>query len=166
MKTIGVISDTHGILDEPFIRFLKPCDEIWHAGDIGSRQVTDVLEKTSRLRAVYGNIDDQQIRSCFPAVQLFTCEEMKVMIVHIGGSPPRYNGQILPLLKKEKPGILVTGHSHILKIQYDRRHGLMYINPGAAGRSGFHRKRTAVRFDLDREGLHRMEVLETERSEY
>lgn len=165
MKTIGVISDTHGTLDEPFIRFLEPCDEIWHAGDIGSGQVADVLEKTGRLRAVYGNIDDQQIRSRFPAIQLFICEETKVMIVHIGGYPPRYNGQILPLLSTEKPGILVTGHSHILKIQYDRKHRLMYINPGAAGRSGFHRKRTAVRFGLNHEGLHNMEVLETERSE-
>ncbi len=163
MKKIGVLSDTHGTLDEPLLRFLEPCEEIWHAGDIGSEGVADRLEKMAILRAVYGNIDDHRLRTRYPEFQYFECEGHRVLITHIGGTPSRYQPGLLAYVRKHPAGILVTGHSHILRVQYDERQAWMFINPGAAGRSGFHQKRTILRFDLDREGLHRMEVLELSR---
>ena len=164
-KQIGVISDTHGTLpEEGFIKFLQPCDEIWHAGDIGNIQVIKHLEKNHPVRAVYGNIDNQRIRSQWPLHQNFTCEAVHVLITHIGGRPGRYDQSVLPLLREKSPDLFICGHSHILKIQYDDAHNFLYLNPGAAGTSGFHHVRTAVRFSIEDKNMKDMEVYEMSRA--
>ncbi|HHB77771.1 MAG TPA: metallophosphoesterase [Saprospiraceae bacterium] len=148
MKRIGILSDTHSYLDEPLIKFFEECDEIWHAGDIGDRLVTDTLAELRPLRAVYGNIDTPELRQQFPENQIFELEGLKVLITHIGGYPGRYTSRVKDILLKENIDLYVCGHSHILKVMHDPVFDLLHINPGAAGVSGFHTVRTAVRLTL------------------
>ena len=163
MKKIGLLSDTHGWLNPAVFEFFKDCDEIWHVGDIGSTDVTDSLSAFKPLRAVYGNIDDQKIRLMFPKVNIFTVENVKVMMTHIGGYPGRYESGIKELIIKEKPNFFISGHSHILKVMNDHELHLLHINPGAAGNSGFHKVITMLRFQIDGSEIKNMELYEKRR---
>lgn len=148
MKKIGVISDTHGCLPPQVYTFFDKCDEIWHAGDIG-RDVLPYLRKFKPCRAVYGNMDDYNLRYDVPREDVFECEGLKVLMTHIGGWPGHYPKSMKERLLEVKPDIFVCGHSHILKVMYDNELNLLHINPGAAGKQGFHQKSTLVRFVLD-----------------
>lgn len=157
---IGLLSDTHGFLDPRIFDFFADCDEIWHAGDIGSTDVVDALEAFKPLRAVHGNIDDREIQSRYPADLWFDCQGILVFMTHIAGSPPRYNPRVKKLLSTRTPGVLVCGHSHILRVMKDDVAQVMYLNPGAAGHQGFHAMRTMLRFEAHDGRLTRMEVIE------
>ena len=158
VKTIGIISDTHNFFDDKLRVFLAPCDEIWHAGDIGSPELADAIAAYRPLRAVYGNVDGGATRVAWPRWQSFECEGVRVAMTHIGGYPGRWETETLARIAAERPGLVVCGHSHILKVIYDKRHDLLHINPGAAGLSGFHRVRTAVRLRIDNGRLGNLEV--------
>ncbi|MBB1139185.1 metallophosphoesterase [Myroides sp. WP-1] len=160
MKKILLLSDTHSCVDESILKYVKQADEVWHAGDIGNLEVTDEIKKHKPLRAVYGNIDDAEARVEFPEEQLFTCEGMKVYMIHIGGYPGKYRTQVKNQLSKEKPGLYICGHSHILKVQYDPQYKVLHLNPGAAGISGFHQVRTMLRFVVDQGTIKDLEVIE------
>ncbi len=149
MKKIGIISDTHGIFDEPLKEFLKDVDEIWHAGDIGSLELADRIAAFKPLRAVRGNIDAEPTRREFPEFLSFECEGVRVLMTHIGGYAGRFEQRVAERLAAEKPDIFVSGHTHILKIFREKTFGTLCINPGAAGRRGIHAMRTAVRLTLD-----------------
>src|SRR5688572_21560606 len=146
MKNILLISDTHGYLDAGLLKHLRQADEVWHAGDIGDRKVTDQIKVLKPLRAVYGNIDGQELRHEFPEDLCFTCEKLKVCITHIGGGPGKYPARVKENLHKLHPGLFICGHSHILKVQFDRELEMLFMNPGAAGIHGFHLMKTALRF--------------------
>jgi hypothetical protein len=163
MQRIGVLSDTHGHWDDSLENFFTACDEIWHAGDIGNAEVADRISSLKHLRAVYGNIDDFKVRSMFPKIQRFTCEGVDVLVTHIGGYPTKYDTQILPIIKNNPPNLFICGHSHILKVIYDKKYNFLHINPGAAGKSGFHNIRTAVRFAIDGTEIRSLEILEIPR---
>lgn len=163
MTKIGLLSDTHGWIFPSVYEFFKDCDEIWHAGDIGGTDVARCLSSFKPLKAVYGNIDDYRIRQMFPKIQVFTVENVKVMMTHIGGYPDHYESGIKELIIKEKPNIFISGHSHILKVMNDHKLNLLHINPGAAGNSGFHRVVTMVRFQIDGSEIQKMEVYEKTR---
>ncbi len=160
MTRIGLISDTHNFLDPTVFEHFKNCDEIWHAGDFGSVAVAEQLQSFKPLKGVYGNIDGYDVSSAYPEQLIFMCEEVKVMMRHIGGYPPRYN----PATKKEilihKPQLFISGHSHILKIMYDDKLNCLHINPGAAGKQGWQKVRTLVRFAIDRNDIKDCEVIE------
>jgi hypothetical protein len=160
MKKIGLLSDTHGYLDESILDSLEGCDEIWHAGDIGNLGVVEKLQKIGPLRAVYGNIDGWEIRKLYPEWIRFDCEGLNVLMIHIGGYPGKYSKYALPLLQEFTPGLFISGHSHILKIITDRSRGMLHINPGACGQEGFHKIRTIVRFSIHATRLSNMEVVE------
>lgn len=157
---VGLLSDTHGHLDEVIHTHLMPCDEIWHAGDIGTIQVTDTLAKWKPLRAVYGNIDDATLRLSFPENNIFTIEGVKVVMTHIGGYPGHYVARARQLLLAERPKLYICGHSHILKVMPDPKLGLLHMNPGAAGVHGFHHVRTLLRFTLQAGTIKDLEVVE------
>ena len=163
MKRIGLLSDTHGWLNPKVFDFFKDCDEIWHVGDIGSTEVPDSLLAFKPLRAVYGNIDDHKIRLMFNWINIFTIENVKVMMTHIGGYPGHYEPGIKELIIKEKPNIFISGHSHILKVMNDKELNLLHINPGAAGNSGFHKIITMLRFQIDGSDIKNMELYEKRR---
>lgn len=163
MKRIGLLSDTHGWLDPKLLEFFRDCDEVWHCGDIGDVAVADELSARFRLRAVYGNIDGGVLRRMFRETEVFECERVKVMMTHIGGYPERYDLRIKPLLSVEAPRLFVCGHSHIAKVMYDKKINCLHINPGAAGRYGFHKVRTAVRFVLDGGNVKDLELAEYEK---
>ncbi len=163
MKRIGLLSDTHGWLNPAVFDFFKDCDEIWHVGDIGCTDVADSLSSFKPLRAVYGNIDDQKIRLMFPKINIFTIENVKVMMTHIGGYPNHYEPGIKELIIKEKPNIFISGHSHILKVMNDHNLNLLHINPGAAGNTGFHKVITMLRFQIDGSEIKNMELYEKKR---
>lgn len=161
MTRIGLISDTHGFLDEAVFRHFADCDEVWHAGDFGDGVVTKLKKKSSwKIKAVYGNIDDNIIRSDFPEQLVFTCEEVKVMIRHIGGSPPKYNPETRKELAIHQPQLFISGHSHILKVIYDDKINCLHMNPGAAGKHGWHKMRTIIRFVIDGKEMKDCEVIE------
>lgn len=162
MKRIGLLSDTHGWLDERVFEYFDQCDEIWHAGDFGNIEISKKLASLSgvSLRGVFGNIDGKDIRAAYPEQSIFTCEETKVMIRHIGGNPPRYNPATRKELLHHKPQLFITGHSHILKIMYDDNINCLYMNPGAAGREGWHKVRTIVRFVIAGKDIRDCEVIE------
>lgn len=149
MKRIGLLSDTHGFLDPTVFKHFADCDEIWHAGDIGSVKIIDQLNEFKFLRAVYGNIDDQVIRSILPEDLRFTLESVDVFITHIGGYPGRYNQRIKEIMEQEAPKLFICGHSHILKVIYDKKYQCLHMNPGACGHQGFHKIRTLLKFDLE-----------------
>lgn len=148
MARIGLISDTHGWLDPRLEEHLAPCDEIWHAGDIGHAGVADTLEQWKPLRAVSGNIDGADVRGRFPEHQRFVLEGVRVWMTHIGGRPPKYDRSVAPELKSDAPDIFICGHSHLCLVQFDPAMGCLYMNPGAAGRHGWHQMRTILRFTL------------------
>ena len=157
---IGLISDTHGYLDEAILGHLGKCDEIWHAGDIGDATVADRLSALAPFRAVHGNIDGNELRGRFPEVLHWTCETLPVLMMHIGGHPGRYTPDAKRELERLRPGLFVTGHSHILKVSRDAASGCLHINPGAAGLQGWHKVRTLVRFSVDGRELRNLEVVE------
>ena len=164
MKRIGLLSDTHSYIDDKILDFFKECDEIWHAGDIGKMEIADKLSRNKPFKAVYGNIDGQDIRITYPKIQLFDCEGVKVLMTHIGGYPGKYYREIRDMIKKLKPGLFISGHSHILKVIFDKENNLLHINPGAAGKSGFHKVITAVRFIIDGDEIKDMEIYEKSRA--
>ena len=157
---IGLLSDTHGYLDAAIFKYFEHCDEIWHAGDIGNIEVVEELREFRPLRAVSGNIDGYAVRQMFPEDLEFTCEEARVLISHIGGKPPNYDKRIRALFSSAKPDIFVCGHSHILRVIYDKHNEILYLNPGALGRQGFHKVRTALRFEILGSKAKNMEVVE------
>ena len=165
MKRIGLLSDTHAFLDAKVFQYFAECDEIWHAGDIGSVEVADRLADFKPLVAVSGNIDGHVIRRMFPVFQRFMCEEVDVFLTHIGGYPDNYAYEVREYIKKNPPKLFVCGHSHILKVQYDQKLQLLHINPGAAGKSGFQQVRTLVRFTVDGEKIKDLEVINLPLSE-
>jgi hypothetical protein len=165
VKRIGLISDTHGFLPERLFIFFEKSDEIWHAGDIGTLEVAERLEAFRPLRAVYGNIDDHEIRSVYPQHQRFTCEGTDVWITHTGGYPGRYERHVKPEIFLNPPKLFISGHSHILKVINDPKLGLLHINPGAAGYYGFQKVCTAIRFIIDGEVIRDLEIWEKQRSE-
>ncbi|CAM1333899.1 metallophosphoesterase family protein [Tenacibaculum aestuariivivum] len=160
MKKILLLSDTHGYIDEQILKFVKQADEVWHAGDIGDLKVTDTLKQHKPLRAVYGNIDDADARAEFPLDNKFILEGVSVWVTHIGGYPSAYKQRVREVLKITPPKIFITGHSHILKVQYDQKFNLLHLNPGAAGKHGFHKVRTMLRFKLNKGEIMDMEVIE------
>lgn len=160
MKKIILLSDTHGFLDDHVIRYFEEADEVWHAGDIGSIDIVDRISRDHQLRAVWGNIDDQLLRRVVPETLEFEIENFKVLMIHIGGKFSLYTPQVRSLITQNHPDILVCGHSHILKIAYDHKNSLLYINPGAAGISGFHKVRTLIRFMLHEKNISEMQIIE------
>lgn len=160
MKKILLLSDTHGYLHPGIEKHARAADEVWHAGDIGTLQVTDTLKQWSFLRAVYGNIDGTEVRREFPETLRFVCEEVTIFITHIGGYPGKYAPGIQELLAIQTPQLFICGHSHILKVQYDKNLQLLHLNPGAAGRYGMHTKKTLLRFCIDSKIITNLEVIE------
>ncbi len=160
MKRIGLLSDTHSYWDDKYLEYFSECDEIWHAGDIGSTEVADRLAAFRPLRAVCGNCDGGDLRRMFPTVLRWRCEDADVLMTHIGGYPGRYDRSIVRQLVERTPKLFVCGHSHILKVQYDRSLGLLHINPGAAGLQGWQQVRTLVRFTVDASKFRDLEVIE------
>ena len=163
MKKILLLSDTHSYIDDQILKFVKQADEVWHAGDIGDLKVTDTIKKLKPLRAVYGNIDDALARTEFPLDNRFTVENVDVWITHIGGYPNKYYTRIREEIKVNPPKIFISGHSHILKVQYDKKLNLLHLNPGAAGKHGFHQVRTMLRFKIDGSDIKEMEIIELEK---
>ncbi len=163
MLRIGLLSDTHSFINPRIPEFFSGCDEIWHAGDIGNIETADTLAAFKTLKAVYGNIDGTEIRKSYPKNLVFNCEDVKVFMTHIGGYPGRYEKEARHLIESEKPKLFICGHSHILKILYDKKYELLHINPGAAGNSGFHHVITCVRFVIDGKDIRDMEVFEKQR---
>lgn len=161
MLHVGLLSDTHGYLDEPILKHLEKCDEIWHAGDVGTVHILDQLERIKPVRVVFGNIDGRDVRLRCPEHQRFDLEGVRIWMTHIGGAPPRYNPQVRPELQRQTPDLFICGHSHILRVMRDPALGkMLYVNPGAAGHHGFHHVRTLLRFGLDAGKVVNMEVVE------
>ena len=160
MTRILLLSDTHSHMDEAILKYAKQADEIWHAGDIGQLEITDTLKKIKPLRAVYGNIDDHKAKLEFPLDNRFTCEGVDVWITHIGGYPNKYNQRIREEIKANPPKLFITGHSHILKVMWDKKLGLLHMNPGACGKHGFHAVRTMLRFNIDGKDIKDLEIVE------
>ncbi|WP_312790916.1 metallophosphoesterase family protein [Sphingobacterium sp.] len=159
MTKIGLLSDTHSYLDDAVFTYFANCDEIWHAGDFGD-SVADKLEAFKPLRGVYGNIDNQAIRLQFPEDLRFTCEDVEVFMTHIGGYPGKYAPRIKAELLKNPPKLFITGHSHILKVIFDPKIQCLHLNPGAAGKHGWHKVRTLMRFDINGDKIENLEVIE------
>ncbi|MCC8186127.1 MAG: metallophosphatase family protein [Bacteroides sp.] len=160
MIRIGLLSDTHSYWDEKYLQYFETCDEIWHAGDFGSLEIALKLQAFRPLRGVYGNIDGQEIRKHFPLVNRFTVEGAEVLMKHIGGYPGKYDPSIRGSLLTRPPRLFISGHSHILKVKYDKTLDLLHINPGAAGIYGFHKVRTMVRFAIEEGVFKDLEVIE------
>jgi len=160
MKRIGLISDTHGYIDEKVFNYFKNCDEIWHAGDIGSVELADMLSTFKPLKAVYGNIDGGELRRMFPLDLRFLCEGVDVYITHIGGYPGNYSARIRQQLTENAPDLFICGHSHILKVMPDKQFNLLHMNPGAAGIHGFHLKKTLLRFTVNGGKILDLEAIE------
>jgi putative phosphoesterase len=165
MIKIGLLSDTHGWWDDRYVKYFGLCDEIWHAGDIGSEELAHGLAAIKPLRAVYGNIDGYPLRRQFPKTAHFKVEDVNVMMTHIGGYPGRYEPSVRAELYAAKPRLFIAGHSHILKVMFDKNLQCLHINPGAAGISGFHQVRTLIRFSIDKNDIKDMEVIELNRSD-
>ncbi len=163
MTKIGILSDTHGFLEPKLFDFFASCDVLFHAGDIGSMAVADALSAFKPLIAVHGNIDGQDIRVVYPEMQRFKCEEVDILMTHIGGYPGHYDRNIYPILKANPPKLFIAGHSHILKVMYDKSLQLLHINPGAMGNSGIHHVKTAIRLMVDGAGMKNLEIFELPR---
>lgn len=160
MPQIGLLSDTHGYLDDAIFKHFESCDEIWHAGDFGNIALADQLMAFKPLKGVYGNIDGHEIRAQYPEHLRFNCEKVNVWMTHIGGYPGKYHPKIKKELLLNPPKLLITGHSHILKVMYDPLIKCLHINPGAAGKEGWHKIRTLIRFCISEEKIHTLEVIE------
>ena len=157
---IGILSDTHGYLDNKVFEYFKNCQQVWHAGDIGTTTVTDILKNRFELKAVYGNIDGTELRKEFKEILCFEVEGKRILLTHIAGSFAKYNKNTADIIQSYKPDVLVCGHSHILKVAFDHKYNLLYINPGAAGTHGFHRVKTLIRFEIQNAQIKNMEVIE------
>ena len=160
MTNILLLSDTHGHIDDAILKYAKQADEVWHAGDIGSLRVTDTIEKIKPLKGVFGNIDDHIIQKEFPLNNRFMCEGVDVWITHIGGYPPKYNAKVKNEIKANPPKLFICGHSHILKVMWDKKLNLLHMNPGACGKYGFHHVRTMLRFVINGKEIKDLEVVE------
>ncbi|MGV8878704.1 MAG: metallophosphoesterase family protein [Sphingobacteriaceae bacterium] len=160
MTRIGLISDTHNYLDDAVFKYFDQCDEIWHAGDFGTIQLADKLAAFKPLRGVYGNIDGQDVRGVYPLHLRFRCELLDVWMTHIGGYPDKYNPEIRKEIYANPPGLFISGHSHILKVIYDKKISCLHINPGAAGKQGWQQVRTLIRFCITDDKIHTLEVIE------
>ena len=163
MKKILLLSDTHGYIGQDIIKYVKQADEVWHAGDIGDLNVTDEIKKLKPLKAVHGNIDDDKTRKEFPEHNRFKCENVDVWITHIGGYPNRYDTRVREEIRRNPPKLFICGHSHILKVLSDKKLNLLHMNPGAAGKHGFHKVRTMLRFVIDKNDIKDLEVIEFSR---
>ena len=163
MKKISLLSDTHSVLDERFIPHLKDSDEIWHAGDIGSLVIYDKLNEISKVKAVYGNIDNHQIRITLASEVFFKCEGLNIYMTHIGGYPGKYSIAVKEKIEKTKPDIFICGHSHILKVMNDKINNLLFINPGAAGNHGIHQVKTIVQFIINEKKISDLKIIELKR---
>lgn len=160
MKKILLISDTHSHFDDKLIKHIESVDEVWHAGDIGDIELCKNIEKLKPLKAVSGNIDGANINTIYPENLIFICEEVKVFMTHIGGYPGKYNPAAKKVLLNEKPSLFICGHSHILKVMFDKELNLLHMNPGSCGREGFHKIKTAIRFTIDGDEIKNAEVIE------
>lgn len=160
MKKILLLSDTHSFIDDQILKYINQADEVWHAGDIGNLNVTDTIKGLKPLRAVYGNIDDKDARAEFKEDEFFELEQIRVFITHIGGYPGRYKPRVRDIIAVRQPTIFICGHSHILKVQYDEKYNVLHLNPGAAGKHGFHKVRTMLRFELDSGNIKNLEIIE------
>lgn len=160
MIKIGLISDTHSFLDEAVFKYFDDRDEIWHAGDFGNVELVDQLSAFKPLRGVFGNIDGKEIREMFPEDLKFKCEEVSVWMTHIGGYPDRYVPRVKNEIYTKSPDLFISGHSHILKVIFDKKINCLHINPGAAGKQGWHKKRTLVRFCISENKIHTLDVVE------
>ncbi len=160
MISIGLLSDTHSYLDPKVFEYFKDVDEIWHAGDIGSIEVTDKLKKFKPLRAVYGNIDDHILRSEFPEFNRFTIEKVEVLMTHIGGKPGKYSKPAFEELEVKAPKLFICGHSHILLVKMDLKYNMLWMNPGACGIKGFHQVKTLLRFQINGDKIQNLEAIE------
>ncbi len=160
MVKIALISDSHSYIDEATIKYLEDVDEIWHAGDIGDLGVIDALPSGKSLRVIVGNIDDEKAKELYPETLIYELEDMKILMTHIGGKPPRYAKGIKTLLKKVKPQLFVCGHSHICKVEYDKELNCLYMNPGAIGQHGFHVMRTLLLFEINSGKIQNLRVVE------
>lgn len=160
MKKIGLLSDTHSFLDEAVFKHFDACDEIWHAGDFGNIQLADQLAAFKPLRGVYGNIDGKDVRAVYPLENRFMCEGVDVLMVHIGGYPQRYQPAVEKTMLTNPPKLFISGHSHILKVMFDKQFSCLHLNPGAAGKQGWHKVRTLLRFEINEELIQNMELIE------
>jgi putative phosphoesterase len=160
MVRIGLISDTHGFLDDAVFKHFENCDEIWHAGDFGNIELADQLAAFKPLKGVYGNIDGKDIRQVYPEHLRFMCEKVDVWMTHIGGYPDRYAPDVKREIYTKPPGLFISGHSHILKVIYDKKINCLHLNPGAAGKQGWHKVRTLLRFSITDEKIHTLDVIE------
>ena len=160
MKRIGILSDTHGYWDDKYLFYFADCDEVWHAGDIGTPIIIELLEKHCTVRAVCGNIDGGDLNRRFSKVLRFKVEECDVLMTHIGGYPGKYAPTIRKEIYSEKPNLFVAGHSHILKVMYDRTLDCLHVNPGAAGKQGWQQVRTLVKLTIDGKDIKDLEVIE------
>jgi putative phosphoesterase len=161
MKKIGLLSDTHNLWDDKFAKYFSDCDEIWHAGDIGSMELALKFEALGKpFRAVYGNIDDSKVRTAYPEALRFTLEGVDVFITHIGGYPGKYDRKVQSVLLMNPPKLFIAGHSHILKVMFDKKIKALFINPGAAGKYGMHTVRTLVKFNLNEGNISDLDVIE------
>lgn len=160
MTRILLLSDTHSHMDERILKYARQTDEIWHAGDIGDLAVTDALAEMTKLRGVYGNIDDHHIQKEFPENNRFRCEDVDVLMTHIGGYPPKYNARSRPMIEAHPPKLFICGHSHILKVMWDKKRNILHMNPGACGKHGFHQVRTMLRFVINGEAITDLEIIE------
>ena len=160
MKKILLLSDTHSYIDDDILKYVKQADEVWHAGDIGDLSVTDAIKELKPLKAVYGNIDDAKAQMEFPEHNRFLCEEVDVLITHIGGYPGNYNLRVRDMIYQNPPRLFICGHSHILKVIPDKKLNLLHMNPGAIGKHGFQQVRTMLRFTIDGRKIENLEVIE------
>lgn len=162
MIRIGLMSDTHGYLHPQIFKRFSAVDEIWHAGDIGTMELVDELASFKPFRAVYGNVDGKNLRTCYPEDLRFQCEGVDIWMTHIGGYPGHYNPRVKPLILQNPPQLFICGHSHILKVVPDNKLHLLHINPGACGRQGWHKVKTLVRFEINDGKIRNLEVIELE----
>jgi putative phosphoesterase len=160
MKKIGLLSDTHSFLDDAVFKHFENVDEIWHAGDFGNMELIDKLTAFKPLRGVYGNIDGKEIRQTYPENLRFSIEGMDVWMTHIGGYPDRYDLRIRDEIYRNPPKLFIAGHSHILKVVYDKKINCLHLNPGAAGKQGWQKVRTLMRFQIDEARINGLEVIE------
>jgi putative phosphoesterase len=160
MTRIGLLSDTHSYLDDAVFKHFDNCDEIWHAGDFGTLELADKLAAFKPLRGVYGNIDGADIRQTYPENLRFNCEEVDVWMTHIGGYPGKYSPAVKRTIYTKPPGLFISGHSHILKVIFDKKINCLHLNPGAAGKQGWHKVKTLMKFCVSEKKIHNLEVVE------
>jgi len=160
MTKILLLSDSHSYIDDRILEYARQADEIWHGGDFGSMEVIEQLEKIKPLKGVYGNIDNPKIRSEFPEVNRFFCENVDVLMIHIGGYPGKYTPLAKQEISEKAPKLFISGHSHILKAMFDQKNNLLHLNPGACGKQGWHKTRTMMRFTIHDTEIKDLEIIE------